>query len=66
MKAIASDSNDSKRAEVKLNMILNRSIMKTTKHCLKKGGVWKGEWEYNGGDELYVQNTLYARLELSQ
>jgi hypothetical protein len=41
------------------------SIMKPTKHCLKKREEREGRWEYNGGGEL-VQGTLYPSMELSQ
>jgi hypothetical protein len=42
------------------------SIMKSTKHCLKKGGKRdERKWKYNGRGEL-VQSTLYVYIELSQ
>jgi hypothetical protein len=37
------------------------SLMKPTKHCLKKGE-GRGKWEHNGGGEL-VQSTLYTHME---
>jgi hypothetical protein len=48
-----------------LHMTYEYSIMKCTKHCLKKGESRKGKWQYNGGGEL-VQDILYTWMELSQ
>jgi hypothetical protein len=41
------------------------SIMKPTKHCLKHGGMKRGELEYNGGGKL-VQSIPYVCMELLQ
>jgi hypothetical protein len=45
--------------------IYENSIMKATKHCLKKQGGRREEWECNGEGEL-LQGTLYPRMELPQ
>jgi hypothetical protein len=44
--------------EIYYMYIFEDSIMKSTKHCIKKRRE-TGEWEHNGGGEL-LQTTLYT------
>jgi hypothetical protein len=38
-------------------------IMKSTKHCLKRGRRVRGEWKYNGGGK-HIQGRMHACMEL--
>jgi hypothetical protein len=47
------------RTKIQYMYMLKDIIMKPTKHCTKRGGEKRRNWEYNGGGEI-VQSTPYG------